>query len=198
MGNVVPIAIKRNVAGRRAREREHLLFSEVEALIAAARKNRHGLRDSTLILFLFTHGLRVREGLDARWSQVDLANGVFHVRRSKGSQDGDHPMRGVELRALRRLLREGRRAGEFVFVSERGSPLTSRAVQLMLDVVSERAGLAQLNIHPHTFRHSCGYHMAERGYDLRAIQAYLGHRNVQHTTRYVQLSPRKFQGLWDD
>jgi type 1 fimbriae regulatory protein FimB/type 1 fimbriae regulatory protein FimE len=198
MGNVVPIGIKRTVAQRRPRNREHLLFSEVEKLIQAARKNRHGHRDATLIMVLFTHGLRILEGLQARWTQFDLDQGVFHVRRSKGSISGDHNLRGVEIRALRRLKRESSKSGDFVFVSERGGPMTSRAAQLMLDRVAAVAGLSSLSIHPHMFRHSCGYYLAERGADLRLIQSYLGHSDIRHTVRYVQLSPRRFRGLWDD
>jgi site-specific recombinase XerD len=198
MGNVVPIAVKRTVAHRRPRHREHLLLTEVEKLIESARKNRYGHRDSTLILILFTHGLRIQEGLQAHWHQFDLDQGVFHVRRAKGGVSGDHRLRGVEIRALRRLQRESLKAGDFVFVSERGGPMTTRAVQLMVDRVAKRAGLASLNAHPHTFRHSCGYYLAERGADLRLIQSYLGHKDIRHTVRYVQLSPRRFQGLWDD
>lgn len=197
MGNVVPIAVRRTV-GRRARTREHLLEREVDKLIQGARRNRYGLRDSTLILILFSHGLRVSEGLQARWQQFDLEQGVFHVRRLKGSLSGDHRLRGVEIRALRRLRKEGPVSPEFVFASERGGRLGPRAVQLMLDRVSMRAGLGELHIHPHCFRHSCGYYLAERGADLRLIQQYLGHKNIAHTVRYVQLSPRHFHGLFDD
>ncbi len=193
-----PTVETRTVAVRRPRQREHLLPGEVKRLIEAARKNRHGHRDSTLILLLFSHGLRIQEGLQARWQQFDLREGVFHVRRSKRGVSGDHRLRGVEIRALRRLQREGPKAGDFVFVSERGGPMTTRAVQLMLDRIAKRAGLSALNIHPHTFRHSCGYYLADRGADLRLIQSYLGHRDVRHTTRYVQLSPRRFAGLFDD
>lgn len=198
MGNVVPIAVTRTVPQRRPRLREHLLANEVEKLIESARKNRWGHRDSTLIMVLFSHGLRIQEGLQARWGQFDLEQGVFHVRRSKRGVSGDHRLRGLEIRALRRLQREGPKAGDWVFVSERGGPMTTRSIQLMLDRVAKRAGLAALNVHPHTFRHSCGYYLAERGADLRLIQSYLGHRDVRHTVRYVQLSPRRFQGLWDD
>jgi type 1 fimbriae regulatory protein FimB/type 1 fimbriae regulatory protein FimE len=199
MGNVVPIAVRRTVTQpRRFRQREHLLQNEVEKLQEAARKGRWGHRDYTLILILFSHGLRIREALDAHWQQFDLEQGVFHVRRLKGSISGDHNLRGVEIRALRRLQREGPKAADFVFVSERGGPMTTRAVQLLLDRIAKRAGLASLNVHPHTFRHSCGYYLGERGADLRLIQQYLGHTDIRHTVRYVQLSPRRFRGLWDD
>jgi type 1 fimbriae regulatory protein FimB/type 1 fimbriae regulatory protein FimE len=198
MGNVVPIAIKGTVAQRRPRIREHLLESEVEQFIDGARKNRNGHRDSTLILMLFSHGLRLNEGLQIVWSQLNLDQGVFHVRREKGSISGDHNLRGREIRALRRLKRESREAGDYVFVSELGAPLGERGVRLMLDRVAKRIKLDSLAVHPHMFRHACGYYMGERGADLRLIQSYLGHADIRHTVRYVQLSPRRFRGLWDD
>jgi integrase len=198
MPNAAPNAVKRTVAGRRPRDREHLTPSEVRLLIDAARKGRWGQRDSTLLLLMFSHGLRLSEALRLRWNHFDLDRGILHVKRIKGGDSGDHRLRGIEIRALRRLRREGPHAGDFAFVSERGGPLTNRAVQLMLDRVAGRAGLEKLNVHPHSFRHATGYYLAEHGADLRLIQAYLGHRQVRHTTRYVQLSPRRFEGLWDD
>jgi type 1 fimbriae regulatory protein FimB/type 1 fimbriae regulatory protein FimE len=184
---------------RRPRDREHLTPQEVEALIEAARQGRYGLRDSTLLLMLFSHGLRLTEALALRFHHLDLDRGILHLKRLKNGEDGDHRLRGVEIRVLRRMRRENRHpAGDYLFTSERGTPLSSRSVQLMIDHAAERAGLKHLNIHPHSLRHSCGYYLAERGADLRLIQSYLGHREVRHTTRYVQLSPRRFEGLWDD
>jgi type 1 fimbriae regulatory protein FimB/type 1 fimbriae regulatory protein FimE len=184
---------------RRPRDREHLTPQEVDSLIQAARKGRYGLRDSTLLLMLFSHGLRLTEALALRWHHLDLDQGVLHLKRKKNGVSGDHKLRGVEIRALRRLWRGNKHpAGDSIFTSERGTPLSARSVQTMIDHASDRAGLKHLNIHPHSLRHSCGYYLAERGADLRLIQSYLGHREVRHTTRYVQLSPRRFDGLWDD
>jgi integrase len=184
---------------RRPRDREHLTLTEVEGLIDAAREGRYGLRDSTLLLMLFSHGLRLTEALRLTSRHVDLDRGIIHIKRRKSGVDRDHKLRGREIRALRRLQRENKHpAGEFIFTSERGAPLTARSVQLMIDRAADRAGLGHLNIHPHSLRHSCGYYMADRGKDLRLIQAYLGHKEVRHTTRYVALSPRQFDGLWDD
>jgi integrase len=203
MPNASPDGVKRNVGAsgptRRPREREHLTPKEVESLIEAARKGRWGVRDATLILMCFSHGLRLSEALRLRWNHLDLDQGIVHLRRLKNGLGGDHRLRGVEIRALRRMRRQNRHpAGDYVFTSERGSPLGSRTVQLMLDRTAERAGLKHLNIHPHCLRHSTGYYLSERGADLRLIQSYLGHREVRHTTRYVQLSPRRFEGLFDD
>jgi integrase len=74
-----------------------------EALIEAARGNRYGHRDSTMILLTYRHGLRAAEVCDLRWDQVDFHVAVLHVRRVKNGTPSTHPIQGDELRALRRL-----------------------------------------------------------------------------------------------
>ena len=105
-----------------------------------------------------------------------------------------HPLTGRELRALRRLEREA--AGStFVFVSERGAPFMARGFQAMVERAGKAAGF-DMKIHPHMLRHACGYALANKGHDTRALQAYLGHRNIQHTVRYTELSPTRFKDFW--
>jgi site-specific recombinase XerD len=143
--------------------------------------------------------------LDSALAQRDTPNGVIRkVEKAPGvggvrrPREREH-LTAPEVETLIAAARKGRYpAGDYVFTSERGAPLSERSVQLMIDRFSDRAGLKHLNIHPHSLRHACGYYMAERGYELRLIQSYLGHREVRHTTRYVQISPRRFDGLWDD
>ena len=50
--------------------------------------------------------------------------------------------------------------------------------------------------HPHMLRHAFGFALANKGHDTRALQAYLGHRNIQHTVRYTELSPGQFKDFW--
>src|SRR5439155_6657912 len=100
MGNthlklVTPTFEKRTVMPRRAknadlRTREYLTAEEVEALMAAARQNRHGHRDATMILVGFRHGLRASEAVDLRWDQVDFTRAALHVRRTKGGTPSVH------------------------------------------------------------------------------------------------------------
>src|SRR3981081_921227 len=125
---VAPIIEKRTVMPKRAknadlRTREYLTEHEIETLMAAARQNRYGHRDATMILIAFRHGLRASETVDLRWDQVDFNGAVLHVRRTKGGSASVHPLSGAEMRALRRLQREGE-ASTFVFVSERRTPAT--------------------------------------------------------------------------
>jgi integrase len=102
------------------RSREHLTEREVERLIEAAKANRYGHRDATMVLLAFRHGLRASELVELRWEQVDLENAILHVRRAKNGSPATHPLTGKELRALRRLQRENP-PSPFVFVSERGA-----------------------------------------------------------------------------
>jgi site-specific recombinase XerD len=101
---------------------------------------------------------------------------------------------GDELRALRPLQREQEPKSPFVFTSERGAPFPTATFARMI----ERAGkLARLSFkaRPHMLRHACGYALANRGHDTRALQAYLGHRNIQHTARYTELSQEFLAGV---
>ena len=105
--------------------RRHLTPDEVEAKLipAAGRLGRHGHRDATLILLAYRHGLRVSELVALRWDAMDLRQGLLHVSRLKNGVPSTHPLRGPELRALRRLQREYP-ASPYVFVTERRGPLT--------------------------------------------------------------------------
>jgi integrase len=175
------------------RTREYLTETEIDRLIKAARANRYGLRDATMILMAFRHGLRAAELVDLRWEQVELGrNAVLHVRRIKQGVPSVHPLQGDEMRALRELKRSA--PSPFVFTSERGAPFTTAGFAKMIARAGEAAKLT--GVHPHMLRHACGYALANRGHDTRALQAYLGHKNIQHTVRYTELSPTRFKDFW--
>ena len=108
------------------RTREYLTEGEVDRLIAAAKTNRHGHRDATLVLVGFRHGLRVSELVDLRWDQVDFEAANLHVRRTKRGTPAVHPIQGDTLRALRRLQRE-QDPKSAVRVHDRARPRRSRS-----------------------------------------------------------------------
>ena len=169
--------------------------AEVERLMAVSRKSsRYGHRDATMILLAYRHGLRASEVCDLQWHQVELAAGRPHVRRTKRGTPSVHPIQGDELRALRRLQRE-QPPGPYVFCSERGGPMTAKSFHTLIARLGERAGMA-FPIHPHMLRHGCGYALASAGHDTRAIQAWMGHKNIQHTVRYKGLAPDRFKDFW--
>jgi integrase len=186
----------KRVANSERRTREHLTPSEVERVIkAASRVGRHGARDAALVQVMYRHGLRVSELVALRWDQIDLKQVLLHVNRLKNGVSSTHPLRGPELRALRQLQRDY--PGAYVFSTERGGPMTTSTVRKMLARAGELAKLA-FSIHPHMLRHACGYKLANDGHDTRALQHYLGHKNIQHTVRYTEMAPERFKNFWRD
>ena len=175
------------------RPREHLTEHEIDKLVEAAKGNRWGQRDTTMILIAFRHGLRASELCGLQWSDVEFETGTLHLRRAKGGTTATHPLLGDELRALRSLKRDAK--SPFIFVSERGAPFTVSGFAKLI----ERAGIeAKLpfKTHPHMLRHATGYALANRGTDTRTLQAYLGHRSIQSTVRYTELAPGRFKNIW--
>jgi integrase len=199
-----PIAVFRAVDVRKLprrpknaelRAREHLTPTEIDQLIDAAKQNRHGHRDATMLLVCYRHGFRAAEICDLRWSQVDLDQARLHVRRVKNGTPATHTLQGDELRALRRLKRESPAHSDFVFLTERGGPFTTIGFAFLVSRVGKKAGFST-KVHPHQLRHACGYALANAGHDTRAIQSWLGHRSIGNTVKYTELSAARFNNFW--
>jgi len=199
---ITPTTINRTVAtpkrrpNAELRTREYLTDVEVDRMIEAAKGNRHGHRDASMILIAYRHGLRTVELTDLRWDQIEFQSATLHVRRVKRGTPSTHPILGDELRALRRVQRNQEPQSSFVFTSERGTPFTTAGFARMVERAGDAAGLG-FKAHPHMLRHACGYALANKGHDTRALQAYLGHRNIQHTVRYTELAPDRFKHFWE-
>ena len=173
--------------------RSYLRPDEVHRLLAAAGKvGRQGRRDQTLLQLIYRHALRVSEG----WTDFDLDGHrpkTYHVRRLKGSADSKHTLDRDEVAGLRKLREQQGPGEQFLFLSERGKRLSTDMVARVIQRAGELAGLA--HVHPHMLRHSGGHMLADLGTDTRAIQDHLGHRNIQHTVRYTQLSQQRLANV---
>ena len=180
------------------RTREYLTEREVDRLLKITKTNRNGPRDAAMILIAYRHGLRAAELVDLRWDQVEFGrNACLHVRRVKNGVASTHPLQANEIRALRGLMPEGKRASPFVFVSERDAPFATAGFARMVGRAGVAAKFAFI-VHPHMLRHGCGYKLANDGHDTRSLQAYLGHKNIQHTVCYAEPAPTRFKGWWKD
>jgi type 1 fimbriae regulatory protein FimB/type 1 fimbriae regulatory protein FimE len=129
--------------------------------------------------------------------------GVVHKQRALGRggeishcAHGPGPLSGKEIRALRQL-RRGNMESRYVFVTERGGPTTTAG---FLKTIARTGKAAKLSfpIHPHMLRHSTGYRLANDGHDTRALQHYMGHKNIMHTVRYTEMAPDRFKDFWKD
>jgi site-specific recombinase XerD len=193
-----PVAPKGRKANVDYRIREHLTEAEVDKLLAALKRNRHGHRDWLIGLLIYRHGLRVSEACDLRWDDIDLGKRTIVVRRLKGSTDSSHYLERDEHKALGDLWRanaaKGVKAG-YVFVNERGAPFGRMGIGRMIERAGEAAGLP-FPVHVHMLRHSTGYALAARGMDTRRLQHYLGHASITNTVRYTAMSPEPFRDIW--
>src|SRR5215472_6659567 len=171
------------------RLREHLTPGEVELLAQAAKKRgRYGHRDALAIRMA---ARRVSELCELRWEQIDLRAGLIHVSRKKNGVPSTHPLSGDEVRALRQLRRDWP-DGRQIFLTERGAPFTRSGFAKMVARAGGAAGFA-FPVHMHMLRHACGYYYANRGEDTTSLQLWLGHKSIQHTVKYTQLSADRFK-----
>ena len=176
------------------RGKDFLTEAEMDRLLDAAKKGRHGTRDYLLMLMMYRHGLRVTEAIRLTRADIDLGQSNMWVKRIKNSLSVVHPIAGDELRAIKRYLATRTDRLRWLFISERGDQFTRRAVFYLVRAAGDSAGLK--GVHPHMLRHSCGYYLADKGTDLRTMQDYLGHRDSRHTVHYTRVSGRRFEGFW--
>jgi type 1 fimbriae regulatory protein FimB/type 1 fimbriae regulatory protein FimE len=178
-------------------DRDYLRPDEANAVIdAAGRIGRQGLRDQVLLRLIYRHGLRASEASHTKWTDFDLTPGsgpkTFHVRRLKGSVDSTHTLDRDEVSALRKLQKES--TSPFVFLSERGGPLSPDMIARIVQRAGEAAQLG-FHVHPHMLRHSTGHMLANVGLDTRLVQDFMGHASIANTVRYTKLAPARLAGV---
>jgi integrase len=166
------------------RQREYLTEAEIEKLLTTAGKSRNPVRDRLLVLLAYRHALRVSELVDLRGDQFDLKAAQVHIKRAKNGIPSIHGLQGDELRLIRQLIRENGEHSRFLFLSERGAPLSIDGAQKLIERLGEAADF-KFPIHAHMLRHSAGYALAGRGVDTRTLQVFMGHRSISNTTVYT-------------
>ena len=179
------------VENRKVDKKTFLSAQEVSQLLSVAKNTRYGTRDSALILVTFRHGLRASEAVALQWNQIDLKAARIHVVRRKGSDDSVHVLEADEVRLLTQLKKKSP-DNAFVFLSERGTPMTADNFLKLAKRLGKDAGF-DFNLHPHMLRHGAGYQLINNGASTRQVQHFLGHKNLKHTELYTKLNANAFK-----
>ena len=152
-------------------------------------------RDLAVLELLYASGLRISELAGATLDALSLEEGMIRVT-GKGNKVRLVPVGGVAVQALRdwlekgRPLLVGRRTGNHVFISVRGTRMTT---QRYWQIVKERAAAVGMDVHPHLLRHSFATHLLSGGADLRVIQEMLGHASVVTTQIYTHVDQQRLR-----
>jgi integrase len=193
---VAKTANRSRVANDELRGKRHLNPQEVELICKSIRKDsRYPDRDELMVIVAFHHGFRVSELANLKWQHIDLKSGQVAVKRLKNGIDTLHPISDKrELLLLKRLHREqSKPTAGFIFKTERGTAVSTNGFQKMFGKFSEKA--LSVNWNAHALRHGCGTALIDRGHDLRTVQVYLGHKNIQNTTVYLHESTKQFENI---
>ncbi len=174
--------------------------TEVDALLAAPdREAVLGLRDAAMLETLYATGLRVSELVGLMMSRYNPRQGTVRVT-GKGGKDRLVPLGAGAVDLLERYLRCSRPAllgalpSPFLFLTQRGKPLTRQAFWYLVKRYAVRAGIAR-PLSPHTLRHAFATHLLNHGADLRVVQLLLGHRDISTTQIYTHVARTRLKAL---
>ena len=157
------------------------------------------IRDKAIMELFYSSGLRLSELADLRWDQIDPASGLITVT-GKGNKTRVVPVGSYAAAALEKWRKvRGTFAGfevPHIFVSNRGTPISTRTIQARIRYWARRQGLPQ-QVYPHLLRHSFASHMLESSGDLRAVQELLGHADISTTQVYTHLDFQHLASVYD-
>jgi integrase/recombinase XerD len=171
-----------------------LSVEEMARLIEAA----DGLYHRTMVMMLYSTGMRSAELLQLQVADIDSRRMLIHIRQGKGGRDRYVPLSPTLLATLRVYYR-WMRPETWLFPGtvhnwRADKPITKRVLWNAVVIAATRAGVRR-RVSPHLIRHSYATHLLERGADLRTIQLLLGHVNIRHTALYLHLSQKHLQAV---
>jgi len=144
-------------------------------------------RDKAIFLLAYRHGLRASEIGVLKVEDIDMDRGRIRINRLKHSQGGEYPMELDEMKVLKAWLKE-RKDSNCLFPSRRGVPISRRTLDYMMKEYGEKAGIPVDKRHFHVLKHSIATHLLEAGADIRFVQDWIGHKNIQNTVIYAQIT----------
>ena len=167
---------------------EILTKEELKRMIDLTENIKHRL----ILKVLYGCGLRVSEAVNLKKADVNVTEGLMHIRMGKGKKDRFVKIPSSiaeEIKSYCALLR-----GDIVFPSNRGGKLTTATIQAVVEQAAKRAGIKK-EVYPHLLRHSFATHLLESGVDIRIIQKLLGHSDIKTTQIYTQISQASIKNV---
>ena len=179
---------------------KYLTENQVEHLIKVAQTCGHNdwqkKRNSLMVMMLFRHGLRRTEAKTLRWNEINFEDGQIHITRLKNGKMCVHPIHEREMRMMKKFRRMCPDFS-YVFPTTDGSMLSDSGFRHIFNSIGMNSDIP-FRIHPHMLRHACGFYLANKGVDTRAIQEYLGHKDISHTVVYTETAPNRFNNFWTE
>ena len=145
-------------------------------------------RDKAIFLVAYYHGLRASEVGMLKLEDANLVRGRIRIIRQKHSLGGEYPMHPGLIKAIKAWLKERKDANLWLFPSQRGTPISRFTLDKLIKRYGKKAGIPEDKCHFHVLKHSIATHMLDAGSDIRSVQDWIGHQNIQNTVVYAQIS----------
>ena len=172
---------------RKTSDMQFLTKGELKALLD--RVKMKSPRDYAMVLLAYRHGMRASEICNITVHNLDLEAGNIRCQRGKGSISNWQQLSADEIKAVKTWLRKRPKVDtDCLFVSNRGTPMSRCQFFRLFKDHAHAVGIPEEKQHPHVLKHSLGTHLANAGMPVQVIQARLGHRNIQNTMVYLQVS----------
>ena len=170
---------------------EHIKFVSPDFIEAFFKKVK-SVRDRALFSTLYFYGLRASEVQLLQVDDIDLDNNRIFIRALKGGISGQHLLNTIVKKYIKAFLDQKRlrlrTVQKALFLSQKGSPITSTQVYRLFREYARKAKFPEDKRHPHVFRHSIAVHMAEGGFDVYQVKEHLRHKKIDNTLVYFQIT----------
>lgn len=146
------------------------------------------VRDKAIVIVAYYHGLRASEIGMLKVDDVDLARGRIRIERLKNSQGGEYALQPDEIKVLKAWLKERQDNNPWLFPTQTGTPIHRRTLDYLIKHYGKKAGIPLEKCHFHVLKHSIATHLLDAGADIRFVQDWIGHKNIQNTVVYAQIT----------
>lgn len=163
-----------------------LSFDELRRLFSVIKDKR----DKAIFLIAYRHGLRASEVGLLQVQDINFKQLRIMIHRKKGSYSGEHPLQPDEVKALKSYLRTRKKNSPILFMSKRGDPIHRRTLDWLMKRYGDASHIPKDKRHFHCLKHSIATHLLDIGADLRFVQDWLGHSNIQNTLIYTFLTSK--------